>query len=77
VRVEFTHGARDLGGFSLDAVPRSGEVVALPGPAGHEQLIVWNVTWCLDAAEPFAQVQLMTRQGRDRAISRQVTTGER
>jgi hypothetical protein len=61
VRVEFTHGHRDLGDFDMDAVPRRGDSVAHPA-APREYLIVRNVMWCLDKTEPFVQVQLMTRQ---------------
>ena len=51
----------------MDAVPRGGDAVVLPG---REPMIAWGVAWRLDVAEPVAQVELVTERERDRRIRR-------
>jgi hypothetical protein len=58
VKVRFSRKLTDFGVFDLEAVPRGGEVVLLPGT--DAQLKVWNVAWRLDGEEPCAVVFLMT-----------------
>jgi hypothetical protein len=58
VRVRFSRKLADFGVFDLDAVPRPGEIVLVPGD--DRQLRVWNVAWRLDGEEPTACVLLMT-----------------
>ena len=58
MKVRFSHDMTDHGVFGLDAVPRSGEVVLVPGDP--RQLRVWNVAWRLDQEEPEACVFLMS-----------------